>query len=246
VLHDDVLPCLHTVMLMLRSGGDDEAATQTEEKTRAVALLADVHHQIANLLRDMPTAPAIEVASLGLEGALRQTVSGELRHAFDEVVWRIDPEAEQALRTLPPLTAEVLAYAAREAMRNAARYGRNGDPHRPLRLTVSITYRDGLEIAMEDDGVGLAATGPSGAGSGQGLTLHSTMMAIVGGTLTAESSPNGQTRISLKLPHEISVDTARRARETLPRGGVRHPREAPGKGLRAQRLSGYQAAEVDP
>ncbi len=164
-----------------------------------------MHHQIANLLRDMPAAPAVEIARLGLVGALRQTVAGELRGAFDEVIWRVDADAEPALRALPPLTAEVIAYAAREAMRNAARYGRNGDPRRPLRLAVSITAADGLEIVMEDDGVGLAATTGSAVGSGQGLALHSTMMAIVGGTLTAESSPRGQTRITLRLPREVAT-----------------------------------------
>ena len=91
-------------------------------------------------------------------------------------------------------------YAAREAIRNAARYGRNGNAGRPLHLAVSVCWRDGLEIAIEDDGVGLGAAEPSGVGSGQGLALHTTMMAIVGGTLTAESVPGSYTRVSLALP----------------------------------------------
>ena len=38
------------------------------------------------------------------------------------------------------------------------------------------------------------------AGSGHGLGLHGTLMAVVGGTLTAESAPGAYTRISLALP----------------------------------------------
>jgi nitrogen-specific signal transduction histidine kinase len=37
-------------------------------------------------------------------------------------------------------------------------------------------------------------------GSGQGLTLHSTMMAVVNGSLALESSPGAYTRVILRLP----------------------------------------------
>jgi len=57
-----------------------------------------------------------------------------------------------------------------------------------------------LEIAIEDDGVGMGAAGASAEGSGQGLGLHSTMMAVIGGALTAESVPGTYTRVTLALP----------------------------------------------
>ena len=84
-------------------------------------------------------------------------------------------------------------------MRNAARYGRNGNTERPLHLTVSAQCRQGIELIIEDDGVGLGA-GAQTQGSGQGLGLHSTLMAVVGGTLTAENAPGTGTRITLALP----------------------------------------------
>ncbi len=140
------------------------------------------------------------MARLGLIGALRQAVDGELSSAFDGVTWRIEPEAEQASRAISALNAEVAFYAAREAIRNAARYGRNGDPARSLHLTVDVARRGGLEIAIEDDGVGMGAARTSDEGSGQGLGLHSTMMAVIGGALTAESVPGAYTRVTLALP----------------------------------------------
>jgi signal transduction histidine kinase len=196
VLHDDVLPQLHTAMLMLSA----EAPTADTQHPEVVALLADVHRQIANLLHAMPATAAPDVTRLGLIGALRQTVDGELGSAFDSVTWRIEPDADLAARNIPALNAEVVFYAAREAIRNAARYGRDGDPARSLRLTVSVARRNGLDIAIEDDGVGMGAASASAEGSGQGLGLHSTMMAVIGGALTAESVPGTYTRISLVLP----------------------------------------------
>ena len=53
---------------------------------------------------------------------------------------------------------------------------------------------------IEDDGVGMGAAQASDQGSGQGLGLHSTMMAVIGGALTAESAPGAYTRITLALP----------------------------------------------
>jgi signal transduction histidine kinase len=162
--------------------------------------LADVHRQIANLLHAMPATAAPELARLGLIDALRQSIDGEFGSAFDGVSWQVEPAAAEAARAVPALTAEVCFYAAREAVRNAARYGRNGEAARALHLKVAVAWRDGLEMAIEDDGVGLGAATISAQGSGHGLGLHGTLMSVVGGTLTAESEPGVFTRISLALP----------------------------------------------
>jgi signal transduction histidine kinase len=67
-------------------------------------------------------------------------------------------------------------------------------------LDISICWRNGLEITIEDNGVGLAA--PSSGGNGQGLALHSTMLAVVGGSLSVESELGRYTRVLLSLPNE--------------------------------------------
>jgi signal transduction histidine kinase len=209
VLHDDVLPRLHTAMLLLGDGSrqagestasNSQSPTPNSHYEEVVALLGDVHRQIANLLHAMPATLEPELARLGLIDALRQAIDGEFSSAFDGVNWRIEPQAAEAARTVPALTAEVFFYAAREAVRNAARYGRNGDAARSLHLTVSVAWRDGLEMAIEDDGVGLGSVTIAAQGSGHGLGLHGTLMSVVGGTLTAESEPGIYTRVSLALP----------------------------------------------
>jgi signal transduction histidine kinase len=187
-LHDDVLPQLHAAMLTLHDTPQD-----------TLGLLADAHRRISDLLHEMPaTTPA--VSRLGLVRALQRTVESELGTAFDRVDWDVEPAAEREAQRLPSLTAEVIFYAAREAMRNAARHGRPDDTARPLQLKVALKWQEGLDVLIEDDGVGLQTSGTSGDGSGQGLALHSTMMAVVGGSLAIESERGTYTRVTLALP----------------------------------------------
>jgi len=206
-LHDDVLPNLHTAMLRLSSGEAGRPGPSSE----VVALLGDVHRRLSDLLRDIPGPAAPEIDRAGLLGALRQVVDEDLAGSFDGVTWQVDPGAEHELGAMPALTAEVLFYAAREAMRNAARYGRGGETSRPLHLRVEFSKRgigmppptfgqSGLEIRIEDDGVGLGAQAGAGQGSGQGLALHSTLMAVVGGSLSVESVAGAYTRVLITLP----------------------------------------------
>lgn len=193
VLHDDVLPQLHAAMLHLNAG------TGTAD---SLAQLSALHRTLSNLLRESPMSAARDVERYGLIGALRQTMDEELAGNFDMVQWQIEPEAEVRGQALPTLYGEVIYYAAREAIRNAARHGRGAHPTRQLRLCVSARWKDGLELEISDDGVGQSRV-PSGAGgSGQGLAMHSTMMAIIGGALIVHPSSNGDhaTRVTLTLP----------------------------------------------
>jgi signal transduction histidine kinase len=192
-LHDDILPIIHTAMISLSGDGDhNEVLTN----------LADAHRQISDLLRDMPQTAHLEVSKLGLLKVLRRVVDNELAHAFDEVVWDIDEAGEVAGRKMPALSAEVIYYAAREIIRNAAQHGR--DPHSttPFVLTIKATAGQQFQLEIKDNGVGVGKenAGISSSGAGQGLALHTTMMAIVGGDLSIESIPNQHTRVTISLP----------------------------------------------
>src|SRR6185295_17986812 len=90
MLHDDVLPRLHAAMLTL-----------PPEATDVMGELAGIHHQIADLLHEMPTATAPEVARLGLIPALRGTVEGELSGAFDGVTWEVEDAALSEAQNIP-------------------------------------------------------------------------------------------------------------------------------------------------
>ncbi len=191
-LHDDILPAIQASMITL-SGGPMDNANVAE----ALEMMTDAHRQISDLLHEMPTTTAPEVARLGLVEALRRAVEDDFGHAFDEVEWQISPAASEKIPDIPSLTAEVVFYAAREAVRNAARYGRS--PDNPFHLHLTIAWQDGLALSIEDNGVGITAVTQQ-QGSGQGLAIHSTMMAVVGGELSTDSVPNQYTRVTLSLP----------------------------------------------
>ena len=207
ILHDDVLPQIHAALLSLsraiQDDSDQKMDGQTESNQEATMLLTDAHRQISNLLREMPARTMPKLAQLGLIPTLQQLVLDELKSAFDDVVWEIDQTAAQAARALSPLTAEVIFYAAREAMRNAARHGRGTALDRPLHLRVTLTCANGLQLQIQDDGVGTneASANP---GTGHGLVLHSTLLAIVGGLLEIASEPDKYTCVTIRLPHSLA------------------------------------------
>ena len=193
VLHDDILPQVHTALIAL--GGDGASAIPN-----ATTVLMDVHRQISDLLREMPARSTPAVARMGLIAALRHLLADELPEAFDSVEWIVENKAEQRLQQLAHLTVEVLFYAAREAIRNAARYGRGGRTNQPLHLQISICDESGLVVKVRDDGVGVQSIGEKPQGSQQGLELHRTMLAVVGGTLAVTSSAGEYTQVTLRLP----------------------------------------------
>lgn len=195
LLHDEVLPQIHAAIL------EGAAGPRLQEQ------LAAIHHQISDLLHDLPPAAGPELERHGPLGALRRAVERELPDAFDTLRWELSTQAEAAARALDPLRAETLYYAAREAARNAARHGRGDDPTRPLTLRVAAACRSApgggaaVEVAVEDDGVGSALARP-GASTGAGLALHGTILTILGGAIEIHSPPGGPTRVTVTLPVE--------------------------------------------
>jgi signal transduction histidine kinase len=198
VLHDEVLPTLHATILEL----SQELSVGNGSMRNAVSHLTDVHRRIADLMQKMPTASTSDVAQLGLVVALKQALEKELGAPFEKIQLEVDSETEHRAKGISKLAAEVVFGAAREAIRNAAKHGRGAHLDRSLNLRVSIVCDDDLRVIIDDDGIGLGAGVPPSHGSGQGLSLHSTMMAIIGGSLTAERLPIGGTRVVLSLSAE--------------------------------------------
>ncbi|MCC7372184.1 MAG: ATP-binding protein [Chloroflexi bacterium] len=213
-LHDDVLPLLHTALLTLSA---QPASAPTPDAVESpAALLVDAHRRIAALLAELPPVLALDATRGGLLGALRRLVADH-GAALDGVEWQLDPAGEAALATLPPLTAEVVFGAVREAIRNAVRHGRAGAVARPLHVWIAVQHAPpDLLIRIQDDGVGVAPDGPplaapnlaATAGSGQGLLLHSTLVTVLGGSLTVESGPGQGARVTIRMPATPSAPTA--------------------------------------
>ena len=186
VLHDEVLPLIHTAMLSLPAG----AARQT-----ASMRLSEAHGQISALLRDLPMATTPDVTRLGAFAALRKAIADEFGPAFESVTWTCDEDAEHAAKRLPAIKAETLYYAARELMRNAARHAQPA-AGTGLHLAISATCAAGqLVVAVEDNGEDPGIS----AAPGHGLALHTALMAIAGGSLTVQTMPGKGVRGELLL-----------------------------------------------
>jgi len=202
VLHDDILPQIHAALLAVSRAapGDILDAPEQAAAREAQMLLSEAHRQISGLLRSTPGALTPEIAHMGLTQALRQVVEHELQGAFDQVSWQVDPQAEQEAARIPPLAAEALFYAAREAVRNVARHARPAGESDGLHLQIQITWGKGLRVCIEDNGVGAHGQGSESGGSGQGMLLHATLLALAGGELHVEDEPGMGRRVCLALP----------------------------------------------
>jgi len=217
-LHDDVLPNLHAALLGISALPRDNPAVQ-----QAVATLTNAHRQIADLIHSAAGAPAQLESGILLPDSVRRLTQAEFAAEFDEVAVTV----EGPPRPLDPLTNEVVFYAIREAIRNAALHGR--DKNRPLQLDVSFKYGDALTIVIADNGVGLhvapspaEVSSPLQGGGGRnprllrvtdgggeplrspgaqgGLALHTTLLAVIGGSLAIGPRAGGGTCVTLRLP----------------------------------------------
>jgi signal transduction histidine kinase len=148
---------------------------------------------------------------------LRAQVQNEFAYSFEQIVYRsamngggmapgrmVDMSYADTVY-LDPVVGEVILGAARETIRNAAAHGRGGKADRPLRLQIDLCAGgDEFILTIADNGVGIDAGRANAAsfpgGSGNGLALHSTLLAMVGGYLTVEAPPEGGTLVRITVP----------------------------------------------
>jgi hypothetical protein len=198
VLHDEILPRIHAGLLTLSSAPPFSGSQAVMDD------LSDSHRQLSRLLHDLPPAADPQVQRLGLVGAIRNYVEAEAARYFSGVRWEISPMAEGSAGRLPQLEAETVYYAAREVIRNAARYG-GGSEQRPLSLSIKLAVENDLILVIEDDGVGVQIESSESESTRQGLAIHSAMLALIGGTMTVESKPDRYTRVTLRFPDAKST-----------------------------------------
>jgi anti-sigma regulatory factor (Ser/Thr protein kinase) len=214
-LHDEILPALHLAVLQL-GRADRQEATVAE----ALGTLTEAHAAIAALLTASQPAPTRAADPCELVSALRTLVAHEFAHSFEEVCWQGWLAHERPL-FVDDLVGEVVVGAAREAIRNAATHGRGGHAHRPLRLEIGLCVTEEravgesegeageITLTIQDNGVGLGAAQRSRVGNkregGNGLSLHSTLLAMVGGYLAVESSTNGGTVVRIGVGRSSTI-----------------------------------------
>jgi two-component system, NarL family, sensor kinase len=194
-LHDGLGPSVAGARLKveaarsLAAGRPDAAASLLDELDADLAGLLEEVRRISRGLRP----PALD--ELGLMPALRAQASNfTVQNGLD---LRVEGPVE-----LPPLPAAIEAAAywiALEALTNVSRHSA------ATHCRVRVRLGDGLEVEVEDDGVGIRPDTPRGVG----LTAMRERAAEVGGTFQVEprsEAGGGGTRVVAHLP--------------LPAGGV--------------------------
>ncbi|OQY27917.1 MAG: hypothetical protein B6244_09210 [Candidatus Cloacimonetes bacterium 4572_55] len=195
-LHDDVLPLIHSAMISL-----DGRSEADGKSNLAISLLTDAHQQISSLLHDLPTAPVRDIKKTGLINALKSVLKNELHMEFDRVEWSISIETEELFGKLPDLIGEVLFSAAREVLRNVEKHAKSTQLDKLPTLSVTASVTDALRLIIKDNGTGSPGQREKDKlVGGHGLALHSTLMTVIGGSLSFESVPNRYTQVTLTLP----------------------------------------------
>jgi len=187
LLHDEVLPRLHAAIL-------------TSKEPAAARELSELHRVVSDALHSLHPALSGRAARDGLVSAVRNLVEDEMADSFESASVCVDTGANDAAARITELSREVAYGAVREAVRNAARHGRGPEPERALHLTVRVRADEELAITVADDGVGFPMESAEAASSGNGLALHATMMAMVGGSFQVASGPNGGARVVITVP----------------------------------------------
>lgn len=200
ILHDEVLPELHTSILYLSS-----LPAQPEIQT-TIDTLVGAHRRISDLIRAAPSVVDYHLAAEGLVTALKKTVDPEYAQEFELLEWAVGAGVDAACRKLAPFAVEVVYYAVRELVRNAARHARGAEAGLKVTVRVKFTLQGGLpqggewvEILVADDGAGPAAAG-EGLASGYGLRFHTAMVAAIGGSLAVDPAPEGGTCGKIRVP----------------------------------------------
>jgi hypothetical protein len=201
-LHDEILPALHLAVLQLSGKGAQQPVCQD-----ALHTLTNVHRQIAIVLTNGQPAPIRAPDPCNLVKSLRTLIDTEFCHSFAQISWRGDaaqPDAPHSTTYVDALTGEVMVGAAREAIRNAALHARGNSADFPLWLDIELCVEaNELSLSIQDNGVGIdtVSIAASTGGSGSGLALHSTLLAMVGGYLTVESPESGGTLVAITVSH---------------------------------------------
>ncbi len=188
-LHDGLCQHLTATAMAGQVLGQKLAAQSLEEWKDAAEVVRLIEEGIA-MTRDMAHGIApLDMESEGLVTALRALAANVSR------MFRVACELECGS---PPLIEDAAAAThlyriAQEAVHNALRHGK------PQQIVMSLCRaRDGAELTVEDDGVGLPEDWQSGRGLGARIMAHRAGM--IGGALFIEPNPTGGTFVRCSFP----------------------------------------------
>jgi signal transduction histidine kinase len=187
-LHDSVTQLLYSQTLFADAGVKLLRKGRTAQAETYVARIREAAMQALREMRLMiyRLRPAV-LEQVGLIGALRRrldTVEMRSHVAVNFIV--------EDMPALPPSMAEALYFIAEEALNNALKHAK------ATRISLSLLYEE-QEVVMtiSDDGCGFE---PAGVTPGLGFHSLRERAAQMAGVLTLDSSPEGGTTVTARLP----------------------------------------------
>lgn len=184
VLHDEILPLLHTALLV-------------DPKSPSAGQITSAHQQISQLLREAPPPPPANIVQNGLFSVIQKTAQTEAELIGASLIYDVPPEVEAAASLLPLEAAETVFYAVRECLRNIQKHN-HFEANQTVEITVSAVIDGTLQITIQNNGTPIDQSPVSS--SGQGLSLHNALLTIFGGGLRLDHPAEALTRVIISLP----------------------------------------------
>jgi hypothetical protein len=184
VLHDEILPLLHTALLV-------------DPKSPSAGQITSAHQQISQLLREAPPPPPANIVQNGLFAVIQKTAQTEAELIGASLIYDVPPEVEAAAALLPLEAAETVFYAVRECLRNIQKHN-DFEENQPVEIAVRAAINGALQITIQNNGTPINTSPVSS--SGQGLSLHNALLTIFGGGLRLDHPAEALTRVIISLP----------------------------------------------
>jgi signal transduction histidine kinase len=132
---------------------------------------------------------------------LVQGLTGALRRAAEEILgltgieWSVEGDDEPDVAEVPHAVRAIAYRIAQETLHNVRKHA--GARH----VSVRVRGRDGgLEVVIEDDGVGLTPESLAPTPGHRGILTMQQRAAVIGGSCTLSVPPGGGTRVTTWLP----------------------------------------------
>ncbi|EMY13230.1 putative membrane protein [Leptospira weilii str. Ecochallenge] len=186
ILHDEILPEIHSSILILSQIKNESASLEQ------IQLLTNLHKRVSSFLRELPDT-SLEIARLGLIDALMRLIGSEFEISWFH--WSYDQTLKDRFPISKPETLEILFYACRESIRNAVKYSGEGNRKK---ISISFEERNGILIQIRNSIERKENNFIESAG--QGLRIHSALLKIFGGYLTLEFLNTNEAFVEIYLP----------------------------------------------
>jgi two-component system, sensor histidine kinase PdtaS len=219
-IHHRVKNNLQTISSLLRLQGRrvvaDEARQAIDESVRRIRSIAIVHEILSQEVADGVTFDEVV-------RPLMRLVEESLASPERPVRFELSGDAGE----LPSAVATALAVVLSELMQNAVEHGFASATRQDPRVIIHFAASDaGVEVSLEDNGIGVPVDFSLDTSTGLGLTIVRTLVENdLGGKITIERGAEGGTTATLVVPRaadwdareDLASDLGRVARRVDPR-----------------------------